>query len=83
MSSDPVLIAYGAKRNPNTKRIFWTRIGYAYPHEAGAGLTVVLDVVPRDGRIILLEPAADDDRRLMAEAARLQKQHKIAAKRRS
>ena len=81
MSSDPVLIAYGVKRNSTTKRVHWKRIGEAYPHESGAGLTVVLNVLPRDGRIILLEPVADDDKRLAAEAARCPKQSKLPSTR--
>jgi hypothetical protein len=80
MSNDPVLIAYGAKRNTNSKRTFWTRIGGAFPHETGAGLTVVLDVVPLDGRIILLEPDERDDRRLLAEAKRFEHSPKPAKK---
>lgn len=78
MSNDPVLIAYGAKRKPNTKRAFWTRIGGAFPHEQGAGLTIVLDVLPLDGRIILLEPNEQDDRRLLAEAKRFDGSPNIA-----
>lgn len=83
MSADPVLIAYGVKRRSTTKRVHWQRIGEAYPHDSGAGMTVVLGAMPLDGRIILLEPTAGDDRRLMAEAARFQKLHRSAAKRRS
>ena len=70
MTDDPVLIAYSAKRARDGKRTIWKRIGAAYPHASGAGLTVTLDVIPLDGRIILLEPDADDDQRLLAEAAR-------------
>jgi hypothetical protein len=55
MTNDPVLIAYTVKRKPSGKSI-WTRIGAAYPHDAGAGLTVILDASPIDGRIVLLEP---------------------------
>lgn len=55
LSNDPVLIAYMAKRLSNG-RTAWTRIGAAFPHERGAGLTVVLDAVRNDGRIVLLEP---------------------------
>lgn len=69
MTADPVLIAYSAKRAKSGKTI-WTRIGAAYPHETGAGLTVLFDVVPIDGRIILLELDPADDRRLLKEAAR-------------
>lgn len=68
MTNDPVLIAYAVKRSPRTKRTVWSRIGHAYPHETGAGLTVILDALPADGRIILLEPDAGDDARLLRDA---------------
>lgn len=71
MSNDPVLIAYGVKQRSSSKRAHWQRIGEAYPHESGAGLTVVLDAVPLDGRIILLERDDADDARLHREAERL------------
>lgn len=61
--TDPVLIAYSVKRSAKGRAV-WTRIGAAYPHETGAGLTVLLDAVPPDGRIILLELDEDDDARL-------------------
>lgn len=70
MTNDPVLIAYAVKR-AKTKRAVWSRIGKAYPHEQGAGLTVILDAVPADGRIVLLERGDDDDERLQREAARM------------
>ena len=54
MASDPVLIAYSVKRS-KAGRPVWTPIGKAYPHEVGSGLTVMLDLMPRDGRIVLLE----------------------------
>jgi hypothetical protein len=75
LSHDPVLIAYSARRSRNGKRIFWNRIGCAYPYEAGAGLTVVLDVIPLDGRIILLELDAEDDERLLKEL-KIAREHK-------
>lgn len=61
---DPVLIAYSVRRSTTTKRAIWTRIGQAYPHETGAGLTVVLDSLPLDGVVVLLERDEADDRRL-------------------
>lgn len=61
--TDPVLIAYSVTRSKTSKRAIWTRIGEAFPHEIGAGLTVLLDAMPMDGRVILLEPDADDDTR--------------------
>lgn len=72
--ADPVLIAYGVKRRGNAKRAHWQRIGAAYPHDTGAGLNIILDLMPLDGRIVLLEPNDDDDRRLAVEAARRAKQ---------
>lgn len=53
MVNDLVLIAYSAIRRRDGKS-GWKRIGAAYTHEAGAGLTVILDAIPRDGRIVLL-----------------------------
>jgi len=70
MPYDPVLIAYAAKRGQGRKRTYWDRIGAAYPHERGAGLTVVLDALPLDGRIYLLELDAADDARLLAKHRR-------------
>jgi hypothetical protein len=60
MTNDPVLIAYTIKRNATTGRSFWTRIGRAYPHDVGAGLTVTLDAIPPDGCIVLLELNEED-----------------------
>lgn len=77
MSHDPVLIAYGITKSRDGKRNFWKRIGEAFPHRDGAGLTVQLNVLPFDGRIILLERDAADDRRLEAEAKRLAGQSRV------
>lgn len=65
MTNDPVLIAYTAKRGTRSAKGRWRRIGCAYPHDVGAGLTVVLDALPVDGRIVLLELGDGDDRELM------------------
>ena len=75
MTNDPVLIAYAVKRSTRGKKPIWTRIGKPYPHETGAGLTVILDAVPPDGRVILLERDQADDDRLLREAALLQTRH--------
>jgi hypothetical protein len=70
VTNDPVLIAYAVRRAGKTNKPVWTRIGCAYPHDTGAGLTVVLDAMPVDGRIVLLERGDDDDKRIQREAAR-------------
>ena len=68
MANDPVLIAYGAATRGKGKRRWWQRIGCAYPHDSGQGLTVVLDLMPVDGRIVLLERDAADDERILRHA---------------
>lgn len=68
MTLDPVLIAYGIEPRQGKVRGFWRRIGAAYPHDEGAGLTLLLDAVPPDGRNVLLELDADDDRRIEQRA---------------
>ena len=59
MTNDPVLIAYTVKDRPGAKKALWRRIGVAFPHDKGSGLTVLLDALPADGRIVLVEPKAD------------------------
>jgi hypothetical protein len=85
MTNDPVLIAYAARRSPKTKRVQYTRIGRAYPHDTGAGLTLILDALPisfNDTHIVLLELDEADDRRLLAEARRREGERKTKAARR-
>ncbi len=67
---DPVLIAYGVQTT-KTGRNAWTRIGEAYAHEEGAGLTVLLNALPPDGKIVLLERDERDDERLAARASKM------------
>lgn len=67
MSFDPVLIAYSVRRSKNGKAR-WQRIGEAFPHDTGAGLTVKLDSMPLDGIVVLLELDAEDDAGMEREA---------------
>ncbi|MCC7428672.1 MAG: hypothetical protein IT557_17405 [Alphaproteobacteria bacterium] len=63
----PALIAFHVAERGDKK--FWTRIGAAWDHEDGKGLTVQLDLLPANGgRIVLREPAGDDDNAEGAEA---------------
>lgn len=51
----PALVAYHVAERGD--KSFWTRIGAAWDHEDGKGLTVQLDLVPANGgRIVLREP---------------------------
>jgi hypothetical protein len=56
----PTLIAYSVKKREGQKD-FWVRIGAAWPHGMGNGLSIQLDALPLDGRIVLTEPKADDE----------------------
>ena len=51
-SKAPTHVAYQVRGREDGKG-FWTRIGSAWPHADGKGLTVQIDAVPLDGRITL------------------------------
>lgn len=70
MPTDPVLIAYGINITKTGRRV-WARIGEAYPHREGAGLTVQLNALPSDGKVVLLELDENDDRWIATHARRL------------
>lgn len=53
----PSLIAYHVAARGEDKS-FWTRIGAAWDHDDGKGLSLQLDLVPFDGgRIVLRVPS--------------------------
>jgi len=58
-SKKPTLIAYSVRKREGQNN-FWTRIGAAWPHDKGNGMTIQLDALPIDGRIVLTEPKAED-----------------------
>ena len=60
MSNKPTLYAYAVKDRRRNQKSIWTRIGAAWPHEKGNGLTIELEAFPVDGRIVLTEPKSDD-----------------------
>jgi hypothetical protein len=39
----------------------WTRVGVAFPHREGAGMNIVLDALPLDGKLVVLERSDDAD----------------------
>ena len=61
MSKKPTLIANTVREREGQKPV-WTRIGAAWPHDKGNGLTLQLEALPLnfDGRIVLTEPKTDD-----------------------
>ena len=61
------LIAYVVEKYTagGEERSSWMRIGVAFPHKDGKGLTVQLQAIPVKGEIVLREPdpkSDDDDR---------------------
>ena len=38
---------------------FWTKVGAAWPHRDGKGLSLQLDVMPMNGRIVLRQPSVN------------------------
>ena len=58
----PAYVAYHVADKGEDKS-FWTRIGAAWDHEDGKGLTLQLDLVPvNGGRIVLRTPSEDQER---------------------
>lgn len=57
----PALIAWHVAEK-NESKSFWTRIGAAWDHEDGKGLTLQLDLVPvAGGRIVLRVPSENTE----------------------
>jgi len=58
----PTLIAYSVRERGKGQTAIWTRIGAAWPHDNGNGLSIQLEALPLnfDGRIVLTEPKADE-----------------------
>jgi len=58
----PVYNAFTTReyKEGGAKKTFWVQIGSVFPHKNGKGFDVILDALPIDGRIVLLEPKTDD-----------------------
>jgi hypothetical protein len=59
-SKKPTLIAYSIRERGKGQTAIWTRIGAAWPHGTGNGLSIQLEALPIGDRIVLTEPKADD-----------------------
>lgn len=44
------------------KKAFWTKIGAAWPHEDGKGFAITLTAMPLNGRLVVREPKAQEER---------------------
>ena len=70
MTTKPTLIAYAVKNRPRGQSAIWTRIGAAWPHDGKPGFSIELEAFPLDGRIVLIEPKADDEAAASKEGAK-------------
>ena len=59
-TTQPTLIAYSVKDREGKDDI-WTKIGAAFPHGKGVGMTILLDALPLGNRIVLCEPKEDKE----------------------
>ncbi|MBN8913087.1 MAG: hypothetical protein J0H65_13740 [Rhizobiales bacterium] len=60
-SKAPAYIAFHVRDGEEKGKGFWTRIGAAWKHKDGEGLSLQLDLVPLDGgRIVLRTPKEDE-----------------------
>lgn len=57
----PTMAAYHVRdgKGENAKS-FWTRIGAAWVHQDGEGMTLQLDCLPVDGRVVIRPLKADE-----------------------
>ena len=61
MSNKPTFLAYTVKNRGRNQKAIWTRIGAAWSHSEGNGFSIELEALPIDGRIVLIEPKADEE----------------------
>jgi hypothetical protein len=60
MSNTPKLYAYAVKDRGTGKKAIFTRVGAAFAHQKGQGLTLQLEAYPVGGKIVLLPPKANE-----------------------
>lgn len=53
-NAEPTLIAWHVSERG--ERNYWHRVGAAWNHKDGQGLTITLDTIPVNGRIVLRTP---------------------------
>ena len=55
-SSKPAFYAYHVANHDEQEKSFWTKLGAAFPHKDGKGFSLIIETLPRDGRITLRVP---------------------------
>lgn len=56
----PDFKAFAIRKRSDGQKDFWTEIGAGFLHQDGAGLNIVLQATPLDGRIVLRQMATAD-----------------------
>ena len=56
----PAYIAWNVTGSDD--KTFWQKIGACWPHQDGKGLSLQLEVLPINGRIVLRQPQADGEK---------------------
>lgn len=56
--NEPTFRAYTVIKREG-QQDFWLNIGAAFTHQDGGGLTVALQALPIDGRVVLRHPKTD------------------------
>ena len=70
MSNQPTHIVYHVKDVPaedGTQRGLWTRVGAAWANKDAKGMSLVLDLLPIDGRLVIRTAVPREDRSVDAE----------------
>ena len=64
MSNKPTHIVYHVKDVPDDdgdQRGYWTKVGAAWANKDARGLSIVLDVMPFDGRLVVRTALSDEN----------------------
>ena len=64
MSNKPTHIVYHVKDVPGEdgeQRGFWTKVGAAWANKDARGLSILLDVMPLDGRLVVRTALTDEN----------------------
>jgi hypothetical protein len=50
-----------------TENDYWLKIGAVWPSKSGKALNVKLEALPIDGRLVLMEPKTDSEKKTEAD----------------
>lgn len=57
----PAYVAYTVTEQSGSDKDYFTRIGVAFKHSKGDGLTLLLNAVPVDGKVVMRAPQDDSN----------------------